>query len=162
MKTAFYTVALGAALLLTASTASVRAEDRGRVEAVHIEGYVGRAIPDNAAGLRNDALHARIIELIDVDHGLAGFVSEMLEFTGRIADSYVNGSFRIEYVVEHGVLERGAVMDCAVSNAIGRIDMGIDMHESDWRVRCDRLENRIGDGVVAACGYRHNSRLVPA
>ena len=28
MKTAFYTVALGAALLLTASTASVRAEDR--------------------------------------------------------------------------------------------------------------------------------------
>ena len=28
MKTALYTVALGAALLLTASTASVRAEDR--------------------------------------------------------------------------------------------------------------------------------------
>ena len=28
MRTAFYTVALGAALLLTASTASVRAEDR--------------------------------------------------------------------------------------------------------------------------------------
>ena len=33
-------------------------------------------------------------------------------------------------------------MDCAVSNAIGRIDMGIDMHEFDWRVRSDRLENR--------------------
>ena len=45
MKSAFYTVALGAAIVLTASTASVRAEDRDcAVVAIDFPGIAARRV----------------------------------------------------------------------------------------------------------------------
>lgn len=41
----------------------------------------------------------------------------------------------------------------AVGYTIGSVDVRIDMDQPDRPVGTDRLQDRIGDGMVAACGY---------
>jgi hypothetical protein len=105
-------------------------------------------------------LTPQIVKLIDVDHSLTGLVGEIFELSGWITDGDMNGPFRIEHTIEHSVFEGTTVMQSAVGDAIRAVNVRVNMHQPDRPPGAQRLQNRIRDGMIAAGGDGHDSRLL--
>jgi hypothetical protein len=53
----------------------------------------------------------------------------------------VERSFGIEYTGLNGILEGSTVVQAAISNPVGRVDMCVDINKPDWSLCAKRLEN---------------------
>ena len=126
------------------------ARREGRVEAVDVERDVGRAVADDLSRLFHDALDADPVDILDVQDGHPGFVGKPPEDLGRAADADLDRAFGVEHAGEHRLAERAAMVKFGPVDLAHRVAMRIDMDEADRPVVPERLQDRIGDRMVAA------------
>ena len=85
-----------------------------------------------------------------MQHGHPGFVGEAPEDLGRAADADLDRALGIEHAGEHGLAERPAMVEFGPVDLAHRVAMGVDMDETDRALAPQRLQDRIGDRMIAA------------
>src|SRR5579864_3386081 len=89
-----------------------------------------------------------------MDHGHSGIEGEFPQELGGPANANLNRPLRIEHAIEHGMTERPAMMEFLSFERAARVAMRIDVDEAHGPAFADRLQDRIGDRMVAADGKR--------
>src|SRR5690606_25080481 len=132
---------------------------KGRVQAVYVEGQIGRTVTDHLQRLLDNGGDAHSRDFLGMDHRHAGLVGEFPKIFGRAADADLNRAGRVEHAVEHGVAERTAVMElCLVEGAAG-VAMRVDVDHAYRALPADRLEDGVGNRVVATDTDGRRARL---
>ena len=78
------------------------------------------------------------------------FVGKTPEDLGWAADADLNRALGVEHAGEHRLAERAAMVKFGPVDLPHRVAMRIDVDETDRPVMPQRLQDRIGDRVVAA------------
>src|SRR5207248_5161209 len=72
-------------------------------------------------------------------------------------DADLDRAFGIQDAVEHRLPEGAAMMKLRSFESARRVAMRIDMNHPDGTILAERLENRIGNGMVAAHRKRYHA-----
>ncbi len=92
-----------------------------------------------------------------MDHRHPGFIGELPEIFRRAPDADLDGAGRIEDAIQNRVAHGPAVMELRLVERAARVAMGVDMDEADGLLGADRLEDRMGYGMVATDGERNDT-----
>ena len=114
------------------------ARREGRVEAVDVEGEVGRPVADDLSRLLDDGRDAQAGHFLGVDHGHAGLVGELPQIFGRAANADLDGARRVEHAVEHRVAERPAMVELGQVVGAAGVAMRVDVDHADRAASCRR------------------------
>src|SRR5258708_6105948 len=130
-----------------------------RIEPVHVEGDVGRAIADDGARLLDDALDSEGGELLDEHHAHAVRARELdaIHEILAAADTDLNRALRVEYARLHGEAKRCPVSEFRAVELAPGVGVGVDVHHADGRIGGDRPEYRVGDGMIAPRAHGDDS-----
>ena len=93
-----------------------------------------------------------------MDDRHAAGVGEFPQVLGAAADADLDGALGIEDAREDGVAERPAMMEFCAFEGAACVAMGIDVHQPHGPLRAHGLQDRKGDGVVAADRERRHAR----
>ena len=93
-----------------------------------------------------------------MQHRHSALVRELPQIFGAAADPDLDAALRIEHAGQHRVAEWPAVMELRAFVLARRIAVRVDVHHADRPLAADRLQDRIGDRVVAADRQRNHVR----
>ena len=142
-----------------------RAGARGeaRIDAVDVEAHVSGPSPTTSRALATTAGNAHRGHVLVVQHRHPAVVGKLPQVFGAAADADLDRAFRIEHAGQHRLPERSAVMKLGPFVHACRVAVRIDVDHADRPIAANRLEDRIGDRMVAAHRQRNDrSRRTPA
>src|SRR5690606_2796923 len=101
-----------------------RTGGEARIEAVDIEGEIGRAIADDRPGLLDERRNADAGNLLRMNDRHAGFIGEYPQILRRTAIADLDRPGRVQQAVEDRNAERPAVMELGLVESAARVAMG--------------------------------------
>ena len=90
------------------------------------------------------------------------FVGESPEDLCRAADADLDRPLGVEHPGEHRLAKRPAMVEFGAVDLAHRVAMGVDMDEADGTVPAQRLQDRIGDRMIAADRQRPDAGRLDA
>src|SRR5206468_4900126 len=93
-------------------------------------------------------------DFLDVQHGHSAVGGELPQILRAAMDSDLDRPLGIQHAVEHGIAKRTTVMKLGALERAAGIAMRVDMNHAHGPLSAQRLENRIGDRMIAAYGER--------
>ena len=137
-------------------TSGVPVPERRPVHAVDVERHVDRPAADDFARLGHDRRDAHRGDILVVQNSHPAVVREFPQIFGAAADADLDRALRVEHTGQHRLPERPAVMKLGAFIFARGVAVRIDMHHADRAFATDRLQDRVGDRVVAAHRQRND------
>src|SRR5262249_33622103 len=105
---------------------------------------------------------ALVIKFLDRNDTHSTVIAELphINFVQAASNSNLDGALWIDQSLLNGPAERCTVMEARADIVIAGVAMGIDMHQAERSIPCDRPQNRERDRMVPTDRQgRHASRM---